>query len=360
MPANKNAMTRYKILDELLSDPHQHYSLDELTAEVNRQLSDLDPDTDGVVRRTIEKDIQYLECEGPFYVEIERYKAPSYNMEKQTNSWKRCLRYADESFSIFKKEMSQDEKAILREALSLLGQFDGLPNLEGLERLRQSLEVSDEERQIISFVKNPLENSTLLGELFTAISLRQAIDIQYHTFAAPDVPRTIRLHPYLLKEYNRRWYLIAAADSDKKLLNFSLDRIDRVTPLPSYPYEAYDGELNERFENIIGVTLHEERPVEEIYFWVDDTSKDFVATKPLHESQRNVSGEREAALRAEYPMLRGGRFFRIDCQENYELLRELMSFGEALVVVKPTEIRDKIAQKIAEMQKSYDLLGTRR
>ena len=31
MPANKNAMTRYKILDDLLSCRYHNYSLDDLT-----------------------------------------------------------------------------------------------------------------------------------------------------------------------------------------------------------------------------------------------------------------------------------------------------------------------------------------
>ena len=66
MPATKNAMTRYKILDDLLSNRYHNYSLDDLTEEVNRRLSELYPDTNGVVRRTIEKDIYYIECEGPF------------------------------------------------------------------------------------------------------------------------------------------------------------------------------------------------------------------------------------------------------------------------------------------------------
>ena len=71
MPANKNAMTRYKILDELLSCRYHDYSLDDLTEEVNRRLAELYPDTNGVGRRTIEKDIYYLEYEGPFLVDIE-------------------------------------------------------------------------------------------------------------------------------------------------------------------------------------------------------------------------------------------------------------------------------------------------
>ena len=41
MPANKNAMTRYKILDELLSCRYHNYSLDDLTEEVSKRLSDI-------------------------------------------------------------------------------------------------------------------------------------------------------------------------------------------------------------------------------------------------------------------------------------------------------------------------------
>ncbi len=58
-------MTRYKILDELLSSRYHNYSLDDLTEEVSNRLADMYPDTHGVVRRTIEKDIYYLEYEGP-------------------------------------------------------------------------------------------------------------------------------------------------------------------------------------------------------------------------------------------------------------------------------------------------------
>ena len=40
--------------------------------------------------------------------------------------------------------------------LSLLGQFDGLPNLDALEGLRCGWGVKRNDRHIISFTKNPL------------------------------------------------------------------------------------------------------------------------------------------------------------------------------------------------------------
>lgn len=352
MPTNKNAMTRYKILDELLSNRYHNYSLDDLTEEVSNRLCDMNNKSNGVVRRTIEKDIFYLEHEGPFMAEIERYTAPGYDKEKQRSFTKQCLRYSNPGFSIFKKEMSDDEEYLLREALSLLGQFDGLPNLEALESLRLGLGMKQCERKIISFTKNPLEGSSVLGELFTAISQRQVVELHYHKFQAMDKSLTVSVHPYLLKEYNRRWFLFAAAESDGKLLCFALDRIDKVTPLPSHKYVEYDGDINERFEDIIGVTLND-GPVLKIVFWVSDSSKDYVETKPLHESQRHVRKVTEDKLRSEYPILVGGRFFRIDCIENYELIRELSSFGKELIVLQPSAIRIKVAMRAAGMIEIY-------
>ena len=359
MPANKNAVTRYYILDKLLGNRYHNYSSKDLCQLVNEELKELrgpeglERKAEAVSLRTIQDDLHYLEYEGPFLAEIEHYQI---DVPSQKNPYKTvkktCHRYADPSFSIFKKEMTEDEKYLLAEALSLLGQFDGLPNLEGLEALRKSLNVKTD-RQIISFTKNPLENSTLLGELFTAISQRQVVELHYHRFDTPDEERTVTLHPYLLKEYNRRWYLIAAAEESGKLLNFALDRIDKVVPLPSHEYVPYDGDLNERFEDIVGVTLNEDKELQTIVFWVSDRSKDYVATKPIHESQRNIRGEQEKELREKYPMLCEGRFFSIDCIENYELTRELTSFGKDLIVLSPQNIVEQVQQRITEMQNEY-------
>ena len=358
MPANKNAMTRYKILDELLSSRYHNYSLDDLTEEVSNRLADIYPDTNGVVRRTIEKDIYYLEYEGPFLVEIERYSVPSYSKEKQKSYMKQCLRYAQPSFSIFKKEMTDDEEYLLKSALSILGQFDGLPNLDALEGLWLGLGVKNNERQIISFTKNPLENSNLLGELFTSISQKQVIELHYHKFSSPDTVLVVNLYPYLLKEYNRRWYLFAAAEDDGKLLRFSLDRIDSSTPLPAHKYVEFEGDINEAFEDIIGITLYEDSPLYNIYVWVSDFSKDYVATKPLHESQRNITGQKEKELRDKFTHLTGGKIFRIDCKFNYELIRELSSFGKDLLVLEPSYIQDKIFERISSMNADYLKLRT--
>lgn len=254
--------------------------------------------------------------------------------------------------------MTDDEEYLLSEALSLLGQFDGLPNLDALEGLRLGLGVKKEVRKIISFTKNPLEGSSILGELFTAISQRQVITIAYHKFNSPEDVHTINLYPYLLKEYNRRWYLFGAAEEDDKLLRFALDRIDKIQPLPSHKYEDYEGDINEVFEDIVGISIFDDAILYNIYVWVSDSSKDYVETKPIHESQRKIKGHKERELREKYPTLKGGELFRIDCKTNYELIRELSSYGKDLLVLEPVEVQNMVWERIFSMNEEYRKLRT--
>jgi len=339
MPTNKNALIRYKYLDKLLSDYHHFYDIHDLTEKVNDMLYE-----DGfseVTQRCIEKDLNTLEY-APFSAPIERF----------TKNGKRCIAYSKRSFSIFTKELSDEEANLLREVLNTIGQFDGLDNFKWLDDFKIGLGL-EERRQIISFSNNPyLQNSNLLGILFDQISNKVVIRLSYHTFSDETV-RSIDFHPYLLKQYNDRWFLLGAADSDQKILNFALDRIDKVEPIPEKKYLECPDDIFERFEDIVGVTLYEDRPVEHIIFWVNDFSKYFIITKPIHGSQTQIKGDEELALRKQYPLLNNGLFFSIDCVRNYELIRDLTSFGMNLVVVSRGDARDEIISRIKLMNEAY-------
>ena len=345
MPANKNAFIRYKYLDKLLSDHHHYYDIHDLTEKVNDMLYE-----DGfpeVTQRCIEKDLNALEF-APFNAPIERV----------VKQGKRCIVYSNRSFSIFSQELSHEERDLLREVLSTIGQFDGLDNFTWLENFKIGLGL-EERRQIISFSKNPfLKNSNLLGTLFDNISNEVVVQLSYHTFQDPSI-RSIDFHPYLLKQYNDRWYLLGAADSDQKILHFALDRIDKVEPLPEKKYVECTENLVERFEDIVGVTLYEDYPVEHILCWVSDASKGYIDTKPIHGSYTPLKGEKDLLLRAEYPQLQGGLFFTLDCINNFELISELCSYGNNLIVLRSDgTVADEVCKRICEMNENYSKLRT--
>ena len=340
MPTNKNALIRYKYLDRLLSDHHHYYDIHDLTEKVNDMLYE-----DGyaeVTQRCIEKDLNTLEY-APFSAPIERFR----------HNGKNCIAYGKYSFSIFKQEISREERNLLREVLSTIGQFDGLDNFKWLEDFKIGLGL-EERRQIISFSNNPyLKNSNLLGTLFDNISNEVVIRLSYHTFSDPTI-RSIDFHPYLLKQYNDRWFLLGAADSDMKILNFALDRIDKVDPLPEKKYVECPEDIAERFEDIVGVTLYDDKPVEHIICWVSDSSKDYINTKPIHESYTPYKGDKDNQLHIQYPQLEGGLFFSLNCIPNYELIRELCSYGKELLVLQSDgHIQDEIYKRICEMTDNY-------
>lgn len=347
-------MVRYKILDELLRDQYHEYSINDLTQEVNDYLSDLNSQSEGVGLRTIQKDLNDLKS--IFLVDIKEWWVSYYNKELRKTTQKKCFRYTDPSFSIFKKELSDDEKFLIREALSLLGKFDGLPDFDGLNSLKSSLGIDKSYNAIVSFDKNPREEKTFFGELFTAISQKQVIEITYHKPSQTSNSLRFILHPHLLKEYNRRWWLLATDPNDNILKNFSLDRIDSVTPLPSLKYVEYPDNFNDRFDEIIGVTFFNKEEPEDIHLWASYSSKEYISSKPPHNSYKPLNEELCKKYMDKYPHLTDGLFFKINCRANYELYRELASYGKDLIVLYPPRIQNEVIKRIQEMNDSYSKL----
>lgn len=348
MPATKNAMTRYALIDRMLANRHRVYSIQDITDALNEKLPEYGQNT--VSKRCVEKDLNYLEFDSPFDVEIEEYWIDATDKNDRPYR-KRCIRYVDPTFSIFKPKFSNDEKTVLSTALETLGSFEGLDNFEWLSDLKSRLDL-EEHAPIISISKNILTNSTLIARLFTTIRNKQVINLKYHTFINKNT-KLVSVSPYQIKEYNNRWFLIAGASDSGKILTFALDRIDDFILNYRDSYRDMPEELMERYEDIVGVTFDENSPVEEIIFWASDISRSYIETKPLHNSQKPIRGDKELNLRMKHPMLLNGAFFKILCKENYELIRELTSFGPELIVLSPQNIQESIRSRIEGMNKLY-------
>lgn len=339
MPKNKNAVIRYRYIDELLSNRSRYITTRELAEKVNERL--VEDGYEPVTLRCIQKDLIDLQDE-LFGADIIR----------ENIAGKECIRYAEKGFSIFTKKLSEDEEKLLSEVLNTIGQFDGLDNFEWLDALKRRLNISEGKR-IISFANNPyLHNSNLLGKLFTAISNRVVINLSYHTFRDAENIKQVLLHPYLLKQYNNRWYLLGAAE-DGYILNFALDRIDDIELMPSVKYMESDEGLEERFYDIVGVTLPQDAQVEKILLWVSETQYPYIETKPLHGSQRAIRGSQAEQLHKEYGFS-DGHFIEIRCIVNTELKQLIASFIDQVVILTPTSLRNEMAERVEALLKRYN------
>lgn len=357
MPINKNALIRYRILDECLSDPNRRYSRQDLTDHVNSVLTSID-DEAAVSKRAIEKDLVAL-TERPFELDI---------VEENFHG-KRVVRYSDQTRTLFNKPLSNDEKILLKEVLNTLGQFSGLDNFEWVSELQKKLNDSSsfgdeqeaEQRTIISFSRNPYLNNledTLaitnsLSLLFTAISRKITVKVDYKRFGGSMEEMVV--YPYLLKQFNDRWYLICRKkqDSPSFIINLPLDRMFGVDFLTDVDYIDCEVDLEERFSQIVGVTYRYDLAEEEILFAVGNGKADYIRTKPVHESQRELPSGEQTMLRTRYPSLGDYSFFEVSCIPNNELKTLLFSFDKDIVLISPENLKTEMISELERLMKLY-------
>lgn len=340
MPANKNAVLRYKYLDELLSDSHHYYTMLELKDKVNDRLSLNGNDKISV--RTIQNDINVIQNE-IFDAPIEAF---------YTYGKKLCYRYSQPGYSIFHKPLSDEETNLLGEVLSTVGQFEGLPHFAWLDNLQKGLGIK-ESRKIINFSKNvALKNIQFLGMLYDVISNDQVLNLTYKKFSATE-PEGFEFHPYLLKEYNSRWYLVGYDSDNDFIKTLPVDRIMEFTPLPEKKLIPCSVNIDTFFDDVVGITVYADKKPIDILLWASEHETDYLDTKPIHHSQEKIESEEKIAeLRSSYHKT-NGNFYTLKCQQTYELEREFMSHFAELEVLQPMEVRECIIKKISEMSKLY-------
>ena len=349
MPVTKDAMARYRIIDRMLADPQKNYTTKEIEKAVLLECPQ-------VTLRMIQKDIKALE-EPPFNKVMLRGKGG-----------RGTVRYEDQSTPLFYQELTADEEDILREALRSLGQFEGLENFKWLETLKKKLNMTDArpERPVISFAKNDILQipDNLLGQLYSAIARKKVIRFGYRRFQDQGRPfSAVTVYPYQLRQYNNRWFLLCNPVGNSKypfradlILNYALDRMDgKVEYLEDLPYIDTPVDIDARFDEIIGVTYNNETDLRDIYFAVKPGAVNYIRTKLVHSSQDEVNPETRKDFLRKYPALRDCEFFSIYCRPNYELFALFASYGEDLIVLEPSDIREEMKRRIGAAAASYNI-----
>ncbi len=328
MPVNKNAMIRYTVLDKCFRNTGRRYSIDDLVGECSKVLLEINPESRGITRRQIYSDIAYMESSEGWEVELEKVREDR----------RVYFRYSDPNYSITNMPLNEIEIEQLRTILGMLGQFKGLPQLEGLEdliyRLNNSLKFDKETAPIISFDANQyLKGVELLGDFYNAIHYRKVLKIQYQPFQSQE-EYNWTIHPYYLKQYNNRWFVFCKClQNDYAITNLALDRINTLKETTdNYIDCAIDWQ--EYFDDFIGVSRPEGSEVEEVILHFREKQSFYVHTKPIHHSQKSRwidDNTLEVKLRLII---------------NYEFENLLMNYIEDMKVIKPERLRRSLIERL--------------
>lgn len=117
MPSNKNALIRYRVIDQCLRNRFRRWTIDDLVDACSEALYDMEGIRKGVSLRTVQADIQMMRSDKLGYnAPIEVYDQKFY-------------RYADPNYSINKALLEEEDVLIIENAIALLGKEENQPKL---------------------------------------------------------------------------------------------------------------------------------------------------------------------------------------------------------------------------------------
>lgn len=337
MPVNKAARYRFEILDECLRNTKKKWSKTELLKFVNRRLEAYQGVETSISPSQLRYDLSAMESE---------YNAP---IEMYRDGRSCYYRYDDPEFSIKSLPVEEEDLVKLNDAVLLLQQIKGFSIADDLAGIVKRLEsrykyTNTREACIISFESSPeMQGVENLGDIYQAILRKNVLKLSYQTFRA-DQPRQWIVHPYMLKEYDHRWYLLAYVEEKKNHGVFALDRMKEIRVVKQAFIENTFIDSDDYFSDVIGVTLAADHKIEELELVFSPLFAPYARTKPLHRSQRILQQYEDGSLH-----------IGLNLMINPELIRLLMSFGKDVKVISPAHLSGQIKELAQTIMEQYAL-----
>lgn len=253
----------------------------------------------------------------------------------------RLWRYKDTGFSIM-QQASKDMETI-RHSLENLNLFKGDPRYDMIRFYLMGLQkgVSETGLSFMTFDNNnEVVGLEHVEPILEAITHKYPLRMCYKPFNKDEF--TVNIHPYHLRQYNRRWYVFAYSEVKKEIQNYPLDRITKLEHL-SKPYIETDVDFEKYFDDIVGVTNYKSRDVKPVVLKVSNKSIDYIRTKPLHRTQTELK-----ELGTE-----NHSFIQLKLKFNTELEMLLLSYGDAIEIIEPSWLRVQFAKIIKKMSDNY-------
>lgn len=208
------------------------------------------------------------------------------------------------------------------------------------ELLTESLTESKDSLKHISFdTGGGLKGIDNLKPLLQAIMDHRKITFTHFNFHT-EKSRKFTLNPYLLKEYQNRWYVVGIMAGINELRTFGIDRIENL----EVKAETFtpDDKLNpvENFNKTIGI-VYSDHKVQTVVLSFTPSQGKYVKTLPLHTSQAEIIDDE-----FEYRI-------SLVVAPNYELMQQILKHGDTVKVLEPAWLAEEIKNILKRTLEKY-------
>lgn len=339
MSLHKHALIRYRIIDSMLRNKYKPFpSIEDIRAKCEDSLFGSDWG-EHISKSTIEKDFRAMRSDAELH-----FFSPIKYSKKDDGYY-----YTDDTYTIHNIPLKPDDIDAIKFASNTLMNFRESPlftqfrfAIEKIfDRLNISSEVQDERLDnLVQFDSYPdFPGNDYLQPLYAAIKDYQKVKIWYQRFNSSKL--SIRVyHPYLLKEYKYRWYVIGYSEEKNQIVTYALDRIEKVVPQEEDFIIQAGFNPDTFFKYSFGITQVDNEPqVIKLKFPI--AQEGYIKTQALHETQKIIK--------------RTSTYFILELKVlvTYELLERIMSYGEKVEVISPASLKETIVNRYKAALKKY-------
>jgi predicted DNA-binding transcriptional regulator YafY len=243
--------------------------------------------------------------------------------------------YTDPNYSIDNLPLNATDLKALKLAASTLNQYKNIPLLNAftntIDKIIKFSKRSDQGAVLnfIDFERTPFAAGTeYIDTIIEAIQERKCLKIIHQKFGS-STPDEYDLHPYLLKEYRNRWYVIGRNEQKTQLRTFGLDRI---VSLGNSDCPYLDDKLVDKnyLADCIGINI-EDQKVETVQLKFVESEGHYLKTQAMHRSQVILKDDAD------------GLILELKVIINFELVGIILSYGALVTVLEPKSLADLIS-----------------
>ena len=205
-------------------------------------------------------------------------------------------------------------------------------NLLTLSKERLSGRVSVEDipsgqKWLVSVMQSMLDNTEM--------------ELHYRKYMSND-EEVRHIRPYAVKEFAKRWYIVAYSEEASALRVYAMDRILALKPTGEKFKMPKGFQVDDLFESSYGIYLPEgEEPVL-VKLRTTPREAAYLQDLPLHPSQVFLGEEDGFCL------------FALRVIPNPNFIMELVKHGGRLEILEPTSLREQVKQEFRNALKLYE------
>ena len=179
-----------------------------------------------------------------------------------------------------------------------------------------------------------------LPMVIEAMKTNTVLRMTYQSYWRED-SHTFDVHPYCVKLFRQRWYLVALSPYYEQVMIYSLDRVFGLRKQKERFKMPKDFAPAAFFRHYYGVIAGTKTKVEKVKIKVSAGQANYLRSLRLHPTQEETERNDEYSI------------FTLRLCPEFDFMMELLSKGEDVEVLEPLWLRNEVAGKVRRLYAKY-------